>query len=283
MPLPLGPGPVEPAQFNLSPSAVLHDRTPMILLRSLAFHTAFYLWTTVLALAGLPVLVMGRLRVQAYAKFWTGSSVWLLEKICQTKVLWRGLENLPRGGCIIASKHQSALETLALTTKGADFSYILKRELMAIPVFGWYLKGAGQVAIDRAKRGEALPDLTRQVREAIAEGRQMIIFPEGTRKPAGAPPKYKSGVGYLYTDAGAVCVPVALNTGLYWPRRSVSIHPGQVTIAFLDAIAPGLDRQSFLRLLEERIEAATAELIAEALAIDPSLKRTLARPDAAVS
>ncbi|MGH6836467.1 MAG: lysophospholipid acyltransferase family protein [Methylocella sp.] len=255
----------------------------MILLRSLAFHTAFYLWTTVLALAGLPVLVMGRLRVQAYAKFWTGSSVWLLEKICQTKVLWRGLENLPRGGCIIASKHQSALETLALTTKGADFSYILKRELMAIPVFGWYLKGAGQVAIDRAKRGEALPDLTRQVREAIAEGRQMIIFPEGTRKPAGAPPKYKSGVGYLYTDAGAVCVPVALNTGLYWPRRSVSIHPGQVTIAFLDAIAPGLDRQSFLRLLEERIEAATAELIAEALAIDPSLKRTLARPDAAVS
>jgi len=153
----------------------------MILLRSLAFHTAFYLWTTVLALAGLPVLVMGRQKVQVFAKFWTGSSVWLLEKICKTRIVWRGLENLPRGACIIASKHQSALETLALSTKGADFSYILKRELMAIPVFGWYLKGAGQVAIDRAKRGQALPDLTRQVREAIAQGRQMIIFPEGTR------------------------------------------------------------------------------------------------------
>ncbi|MGH6812947.1 MAG: lysophospholipid acyltransferase family protein [Methylocella sp.] len=255
----------------------------MILLRSLVFHTAFYLWTTVLALAGLPVLVMGRPRVQAYAKFWTGSSVWLLEKICKTKVVWRGLESLPRGACIIASKHQSALETLALSTKGADFSYILKRELMAIPVFGWYLKGTGQVAIDRAKRGEALPDLTRQVHEAIAEGRQMIIFPEGTRKPAGAPPKYKSGVGYLYTDSGAVCVPVALNTGLYWPRRSLSIRPGTVTIAFLDAIGPGLDKQSFLRLLEERIEAGTAELIAKALAADPSLKRALARPDSVVS
>ncbi|HEX3497389.1 MAG TPA: lysophospholipid acyltransferase family protein, partial [Methylocella sp.] len=236
-----------------------------------------------LSFAGLPVLVMGRHRVQAFAKFWTGSSVWFLEKICGTKVVWRGLDNLPRGACIIASKHQSALETLALTTKGADFSYILKRELMAIPVFGWYLKGAGQVAIDRAKRGEALPDLTRQVIEAIAESRQMIIFPEGTRKPAGAPPQYKSGVGYLYTDAGAVCVPVALNTGLYWPRRSLSIHPGQVTIAFLDAIEPGLDRLSFLRLLEQRIEAATAELIAEALAADPSLKRPLARPDSVVS
>jgi 1-acyl-sn-glycerol-3-phosphate acyltransferase len=255
----------------------------MILLRSLVFHAAFYLMTTVLSFAGLPVLVMGRHRVQAYAKFWTGSSVWLLEKICGTKIVWRGLENLPRGACIIASKHQSALETLALSTKGADFSFILKRELMAIPVWGWYLKGTGQVAIDRAKRGEALPDLTRQVREAIAEGRQMIIFPEGTRKPAGAPPKYKSGVGYLYTDAGAVCVPVALNTGLYWPRRSLSIRPGTVTIAFLEPIAPGLEKPRFLKLLEERIEAGTAKLIAEALAADPSLKPALARPDSAVS
>jgi 1-acyl-sn-glycerol-3-phosphate acyltransferase len=255
----------------------------MILLRSLVFHAAFYLTTTVLALAGLPVLVMGRHRVQAYAKFWTGSAVWLLEKICGTRVMWRGLENLPRGGCIIAAKHQSALETLALTTKGADFSYILKRELMAIPVFGWYLKGAGQVAINRAKRGRALPDLTRKVREAIAEGRQMIIFPEGTRKPAGAPPEYKSGVGYLYADTEAVCVPVALNTGLFWPRHSLSIHPGSVTIAFLEPIARGVDKSRFLKLLEERIEAGTAELIAEALAADPLLKPELARPDSALS
>jgi 1-acyl-sn-glycerol-3-phosphate acyltransferase len=264
-------------------ATVLRNQTRMILLRSLAFHTAFYLWTTVLAILGLPVLIMGRQKVQVFAKFWTGSSIWLLEKICKTKIVWRGLENLPRGACIIASKHQSALETLALSTKGADFSFILKRELMAVPVWGWYLKGTGQVAIDRAKRGEALPDLTRQVREAIAEGRQMIIFPEGTRKPPGAPPKYKSGVGYLYTDSGAVCVPVALNTGLFWPRRSLSIHAGRVTIAFLEPIAPGRDKESFLKLLESRIETATAELIAGALAADPSLKRARPRPDSAVS
>src|SRR3984893_10072205 len=136
----------------------------MILLRSLVVHAAFYTPPAALAILGLPVLVMGRHRVQDYAKFWTGSAVWLLEKICKTRIVWRGLENLPRGACIIASKHQSALETLALSTKGADFSYILKRELMAVPLWGWYLKGTGQVAIDRAKRGEALPDLTRQVR-----------------------------------------------------------------------------------------------------------------------
>ncbi len=256
----------------------------MILLRSLLFHTAFYLTTTALAIVGLPVLLMDRQRVQAYAKFWTGTTIWLLEKICGTKIEWRGLENLPRGACIIAAKHQSTLETMALTTKGADFSYILKRELTAIPIFGWYLKGAGQVAIDRAKRGQALPDLTRQVREAIAQGRQMIIFPDGTRKPVGAAPEYKSGVAHLYAETGAICVPVALNTGLFWPRRSLSIHPGKVTIAFLEPIAPGLDKQSFMQLLESRIETATAQLIAEAIAVDPSLKIALLKQeDAAVS
>ncbi|HUI20987.1 MAG TPA: lysophospholipid acyltransferase family protein [Methylocella sp.] len=252
----------------------------MILIRSLAFQAAFYLLTTVLAVAGLPTLLMGRQKVQAYAQFWTGSTLWLLEKMCGTKVEWRGLENLPRGACIIAAKHQSTLETMALTTKGTDFSYILKRELIAIPVFGWYLKGAGQVAIDRAKRGQALPDLTRQVREAIAQGRQMIIFPEGTRKRAGAPPDYKSGVAHLYADTGAVCVPVALNTGLFWPRRSLSIHSGTVSIAFLEPIEPGLDKQSFMKLLQDRIETATTALITEALATDPGLRAALPREDA---
>jgi 1-acyl-sn-glycerol-3-phosphate acyltransferase len=255
----------------------------MILIRSLAFHAAFYLLTAVLAILGLPLLLAGRQKIQAYAKFWTGTTVWLLEKICGTKLVWRGLENLPRGACIIAAKHQSTLETMALTTKSTDFSYILKRELMAIPVFGWYLKGARQVAIDRAKRGQALPDLTRQVREAIAQDRQMIIFPEGTRKRVGAPPEYKSGVAHLYAETGAICVPVALNTGLFWPRRSLSIHPGTVTIRFLEPIEPGLGKQNFLKLLEERVETATAELISEALAADPSLGRALNKPNIVVS
>ncbi len=255
----------------------------MILLRSAAFHAAFYLATAVLAILGLPVLAMSRHRVQDFAKFWTGSAVWLLKKICGTKIVWRGLENLPRGACIIASKHQSALETLALTTQGSDFGFILKRQLMAIPVFGWYLKGAGQLGIDRSKRVQALTDLARQAREAVAQGRQIIIFPEGTRKLAGSLPQYKPGVAHIYAETGAVCVPVALNTGLFWPRHSLSIHPGRVMIAFLEPIGPGLDKNSFMQLLESRIETATAELIAEALAADPSLKRALTRPDSADS
>jgi 1-acyl-sn-glycerol-3-phosphate acyltransferase len=244
----------------------------MILLRSLAFHASFYLLTTVLAIVGLPVLLLNRHRVQNYAKFWTGSTVWLLQIICKTKVEWRGLENLPRGACIIAAKHQSALETQALTTKGADFSFILKRELMAIPIFGWYLKGAGQLGIDRAKRAQALSDLARQARGAIAQGRQLIIFPEGTRKPVGNTPDYKPGVAFLYSETKAVCVPMALNTGLFWPRHSLSIRRGTVTIAFLEPIAPGLDKKAFMQLLQSRIETETAKLVAEALAADPTLR-----------
>ena len=247
----------------------------MVLFRSLLFHASFYLLTAILAIAGLPVLLLGRHWVQSYAKFWTGSAVWLLEKLCKTRIEWRGLENLPRGGCIIAAKHQSALETQALTTKGADFSFILKRELMAIPVFGWYLKGAGQLGIDRAGRAQALSNLAGQAREAIAQGRQLIIFPEGTRKPVGNKPDYKPGVAYLCSETKAVCVPVALNTGLFWPRRSLTIKPGTATIAFLEPIAPNLDKKSFLRLLESRIEGETAKLVAQALATDPALDLSL--------
>jgi 1-acyl-sn-glycerol-3-phosphate acyltransferase len=247
----------------------------MLLLRSLLFHASFYLLTAVLAIVGLPVLLLNRHRVQAYAKFWTGSAVWLLERICNTRVDWRGLENLPTGACIIASKHQSALETQALTTKGGDFSFILKRELMAIPVFGWYLKGAGQLGIDRAKGAQALIDLAREARGAIAQGRQLIIFPEGTRKAVGSTPDYKPGVAFVYAETKAPCVPVALNTGLFWPRRSVVIRPGKATIAFLEPIAPGYDKKTFMQLLQNRIEAATADLVSEALAADPSLKSAL--------
>lgn len=247
----------------------------MLLIRSILFNSLFYLLTTALAILGLPLLFMGRGAVQNLARFWTRASIWLLDKICGLRVEFRGLDHLPKGACIIAAKHQSALETLALTTVTNDFTYVLKRELMSIPIFGWYLKGAGQVAIDRAKRGQALADLARQVREAVAEDRQIFIFPEGTRKAAGAAPDYKSGVAHLYVATEAICVPVALNTGLFWPRRGFLRRGGVVVIEFLPPIAPGLDKQSFMHVLESRIETATDALIAQAIAANPSLKTAL--------
>jgi 1-acyl-sn-glycerol-3-phosphate acyltransferase len=182
---------------------------------------------------------------------------------------------LPKGACIVASKHQSFLETFALTTQTPDFSFVLKRELMMIPFFGWYLKRGGLIGIDRSKRGTALTQLTPQVRALLAEGRQFIIFPEGTRRPVGAPPHYKFGVAHLYLETGATCVPVALNTGLFWPRRSFWRPPGRIVIEFLEPISPGLDKETFMRLLQTRIEAATEKLVAEACREEPALRAAM--------
>jgi 1-acyl-sn-glycerol-3-phosphate acyltransferase len=247
----------------------------MIVIRSIAFNILFYVNMTILAILGLPTLLMKRDAVQELARVWSRNSLWLLDKICGAKVEFRGHEHLPEGACIIAAKHQSALETFALTTQMHDFTFVLKRELLKVPMFGWYLKAAEQIAIDRARRGQALADLTRQVADALAEGRQVFIFPEGTRTAVGAPPAYKSGVAHLCAATGAICVPVALNSGLFWPRRGLLRHPGRIVIEFLAPIAADPDKQQFMRLLESRIEAATARLIAEALAADPSLKGAL--------
>ncbi len=254
----------------------------MIVIRSIVFNVLFYANVTILAFLGLPTLLLNRGAVQDLARLWSRNSLWLLDKVCGAKVEFRGLQNLPKGACVIAAKHQSALETFALTTQMDDFTFVLKRELLAIPMFGWYLKGAGQIAVDRARRGQALADLTRQVAGAVAQGRQVFIFPEGTRKAPGAPPDYKSGVAHLCAATGAICVPVALNSGLFWPRRGWLRHPGRIVIEFLAPIAADADKQQFMRRLEAEIEQATARLIAEALAADPSLGAALARqPDPA--
>jgi 1-acyl-sn-glycerol-3-phosphate acyltransferase len=243
----------------------------MIFLRSILFNVAFYFNLVFLMLVGLPCLLRDRHAVHALARLWARNSLWLLDKICGAKIEFRGLEHMPKGGCLIAAKHQSFLETFALTLVTADFTFVLKRELMRIPFFGWYLSRAEQIGIDRSKGGSALAQIIRQGRDALAEGRQIFIFPEGTRRPPGAAPAYKAGVAQIYAQTGAVCLPVALNTGLVWPRRSFVRRPGRVTIEFLEPIAPGLDKKTFMDLLQKSIETASTRLLAEAQQRDPSL------------
>jgi 1-acyl-sn-glycerol-3-phosphate acyltransferase len=246
----------------------------MIFIRSTTFLALFYLTTAAFAIFGLPCLALGRHGIQNLGRCSTRVSLWLLDKICGTQVEFRGLENLPHGACIIASKHQSTLETLALATKGSDFTFVVKRELFTIPILGWYFRNADQLPVDRSNRTGALTHLLRLARNAVAQGRQIIIFPEGTRRTVSSRAQYKIGVAHIYVETKTVCIPVALNTGLFWPPGGSAVRPGMATIAFLEPIAPGLDRRSFMRVLENRIETATAGLVAEALAADPSLKRS---------
>lgn len=247
----------------------------MLFLRSLLFNIAFYVNLTILVVGGLPAMLFGRTAIMELARTWGRTSFWLHEKICGLKVEFRGLENLSQKGCIIAAKHESIWETFALTTQVKDFTFILKRELTFLPIFGQYLLRGDQIAINRKSRSIALRQLVEKAGVAISEGRAIFIFPEGTRRPAGAPPAYKSGVTHLYAAAKAPCIPVALNSGLFWPRRKFLRRPGTIVVEFLPAIEPGLPNAEFARTLQERIETACDRLNAEALARDPSLAANL--------
>ncbi len=202
----------------------------MIGLRSLVFNVAYYANLIVLMILGLPTILFGRHAVFALARVWAASSLWLLEAICGLRLEFRGLENIPQGGYIIAAKHQSVLETFALVLHAPDFAYVLKKELIFVPFFGWYLLAAEQIAIDRSAGRNAIAVVSVRAGKVLRSGRQVFIFPEGTRRPPGAPAQYKFGVAKLYEDTGSPCLPVALNTGLYWGRRGFLRRPGVALI-----------------------------------------------------
>jgi 1-acyl-sn-glycerol-3-phosphate acyltransferase len=236
-----------------------------ILARSLLFNALFYLNLLAHMLAALPTLLLPYPVLRAFIRSYARTSLWLLRVVCGTQVTWRGTENIPPGACIIACKHQSAWETFALYAVLEDPIYILKRELMWIPLFGWYMWKAGLIPIDRSAGMAALARMTARAQRALAgpRPRQLVIFPEGTRRRPGAAPTYKPGIVYLYARLGLPCVPTALNSGLFWPRRSLARLPGTISVEFLPPIAPGLDRARFLPRLQDAIETASARLVQE--------------------
>lgn len=228
--------------------------------RSHLFNLAFYVSFTLWQLLSVLGYVIPRRLFMRSVQAWCWSSLWLLRVICGTRVEFRGRENIPAGGCLVASKHQSVWETFALVAQFDDPSFILKRELMWVPFFGWMAAKMRLIAIDRGGGAAALVGMTRAAREEVAAGRQIVIFPEGTRRPAGAEPAYKFGVAHLYETLNAPCLPVALNSGLYWPRRSILRRRGTIVVEYLEPIPPGLSRTRFFRLLQDRIETASRRL-----------------------
>jgi 1-acyl-sn-glycerol-3-phosphate acyltransferase len=238
-----------------SPSAVLA--------RSLLFNALFYINMIVRMIVALPTVMLPHAFLLGILRGYARSSLWLLRAICGVKVEWRGREKLPPGACLVACKHQSLWETFALFALLPDPAYILKRELMWIPLFGWLARKAGMIPVDRRAHANALARMTAATRKEIARSRQIVIFPEGTRRPPGAKPRYLPGVAFLYAETGLPCVPMALNSGLFWPRRSLRRHPGTVLLEVLDPIPPGLDRREFMARLQDVLERASARLVAE--------------------
>ena len=253
---------IETRASVLAPIAVHLQAQPVLLLRSILFNVLFYLNLLVHFIVAIPTLVMPRRALLEMARFWARTNVWLLRVVCGIKVEFRGVEKIPPGPLLVAAKHQSLWETFALLLILPDPAYIMKRELMWIPFFGWYTWKAGMISIDRSKGSQALASMNADARREAQRGRQIIIFPEGTRRSPGAAPSYKYGVAYLYAEMGVPCLPVALNSGLFWPRRSVRRYPGTIRVEVLDPIAPGLTRDQFFPQLQREIETATARLVA---------------------
>jgi 1-acyl-sn-glycerol-3-phosphate acyltransferase len=249
---------------GLEHAATLQRSSATIIARSILFNVLFYVVLGCLLVVATATLLMPKGALFAIARLWAHSSLWLLRAICKIDVEWRGLEKIPAGALIVGAKHQSTWETFALLTRFPDPTFIVKRELTWIPLFGWCLWKGGMIPVDRGAGKQAMTAMNARARSELAQGRQIIIFPEGTRRPAGAEPRYKYGIAHVYAESDAPCLPIALNSGLFWPRRRFLRYPGTIRVEFLDPIEPGLERELFLGRLQSDIEAATARLIAEA-------------------
>jgi 1-acyl-sn-glycerol-3-phosphate acyltransferase len=233
-------------------------------LRSLAFNCGFFLLTAALGVLGLPLLLAPRPVVMRFGRFWASLVLALLKATVGLDCELRGLDKLPPGACIIAMKHQSAWDTLILPVVLGDPAVVLKRELLWVPFYGWYAARAGSIAIDRGGRATALRRMVRAAQRVVAAGRKVVIFPEGTRTAPGRHLPYQPGVAALYQTLAVPLVPAAVNSGLFWGRRSFVKRSGRITLEFLDPIAPGLPRRQLMPELERRIETATAALEGEA-------------------
>jgi len=236
-----------------------------VVLRSLAFQGLVIASLVLLAPACI-LMLLPRAVTRKVARLVVHGWLALLRLTVGLAYEVRGRENLPEGPCLIAAKHQSAFETLALQVILTDPAFVLKRELTLIPVAGWGMWRLGHIAIDRNAGASALMSLIRQAKRRIADGRQVVIFPEGTRSAPLSAPNYRPGVAALYRALQVPCVPVALNSGLFWPRNSPWKFPGRITIEILPALAPGLSSGAFMAELQQAVEPRSAELAREAMA-----------------
>jgi len=252
----------------------------MLAVRSLLFNAAFYANLILWMLVATPLLLAPRMALMRVAQAWGRSNLWLLRTIAGTRLELRGRERIPPGGLLVAAKHQSLWETFALATLFDDPAFVLKRELTWIPLFGWFLRKADMVSVDRRAGSNALRDMTRRARDEVARGRQLLIFPEGTRRPPGADPAYKYGIVHLYEKLGVPCLPVALNSGLFWPRRRFIRRAGTIVVEILEPIPPGLPRDEFFRAVTQQIEAASTRLLAEGQAQLGAMARPAGDKDA---
>lgn len=235
-----------------------------MVMRSVAFMVWMYGLLFLLGILALPTLLGPRRGSILAIRLWAKLTLWGLHRFVGLKVEVRGVEFFPDGSALTAFKHQSMLDAIAPFAMLDDPCFVLKRELMWLPIFGWYAARSRMIPVNRGGGSAAVKAMSAAAVQRLRESRQIVIFPEGTRKDPGAKPAYKSGVSALYRDLEFPCTPVATNCGMFWPPHGIVRRPGVAVYQFLPPIEPGLERAEFMRALEERIETATDALVSEA-------------------
>ncbi|MCX8502264.1 MAG: lysophospholipid acyltransferase family protein [Alphaproteobacteria bacterium] len=236
--------------------------TGLLYLRGVLFAILFNLTLLIQGLMGLPLLLLPIRVAEPYAQSWLSLQFWLLRVICRLDFRVIGAENIPEQVVIFASKHQSAWETFVFLYLARNPAYILKKELFWLPIYGWWGMKLGMIGVDRAGHASALRRLLGDSRSALESGRHLVIFPQGTRTAAGSGKPYQPGIYAIYRDSQVPVVPVALDSGRFWPKRSLLRYPGCITLSFLPVIPPGLSRAEFMLRLEQAIETESLRLSA---------------------
>jgi 1-acyl-sn-glycerol-3-phosphate acyltransferase len=233
-------------------------------LRSALFAGWMFASAVVLGVLCLPLLLGPPRGAMIPIRLWAKAQFWGLRVLVGAQVEVRGRDRLPTGAYLLASKHQCMLDTLVAMTLTPWPCIVLKRELMWIPIFGWFAWKAEMIALDRTGRPGDVRQMLEAARRALAAGRQVLIYPEGTRRPPGAEPAYKGGVGLLYKELEVACAPMATNSGVIWPAHGLLKRPGRAVFEVLEPIAPGQPRKAFMARLEGEIEPVSTALLAEA-------------------
>jgi len=233
----------------------------VIVLRSLVFTLFLYLSIALVGLLLVPTLFMSRRTSMRAIKVWARLVVWAVRAICGVRVEVRGLQHRPAGAALVAAKHQGMLDVIAPFTFLDDPCFVMKKELMALPIFGWHAWKSGMIPVDRAKAAVALKKMVADVRDRLNETRQILIFPEGTRTEPGAAGDYKPGVAALYRELDTPCALIATNSGVCWPAHGFIRRPGTVVFEFLEPVPAGLKRAQFMAEMHARIEAASLALL----------------------
>jgi 1-acyl-sn-glycerol-3-phosphate acyltransferase len=249
--------------MTLAPPPARPKPTALIVLRSIVFTIWVYGLGAVMGIACLPLLLGPRAWALGAVRLWSRLVMGGLRLIVGVRIDVRGRERLPAGGCLIAAKHQGMFDIIPPFDYLPDPCLVMKKELRAIPVFGWFSAKLGMIVVNREAGAKALRAMVHEASDALAEGRQIIIFPEGTRKAPGAAPDYKPGIAGLYRELNVPCAPLATNSGLVWPAHGFIRYPGTVVFEILPPIQAGLKRATFMALLEDAVEGASARLLTD--------------------